>query len=182
MELGEQQGCDPAWLQSREPGRKGSSRGSGRLSALPRPAVLLAGVREAPWHPQDKSPIPEASVHGFLLDRQSCLRAEGGGGDRGAVSSLQHHEEEPLGKTVTFTRTLVKSGESRETRRDTYSAEALCCFLPRHRLCSFLRSLRLVPSRNENPKSDTTADDFPLHPSGQRCEGKAAGWHRRGPW
>lgn len=35
------------------------------------------------------------------------------------MSSLQHHEGEPWGKAVAFSRTLVKSGESRGTRRDT---------------------------------------------------------------
>lgn len=73
MELGEQQGCDPAWHQGVEPGSKGSSRGPGVLSALPRPHVLLVGSREPPLHPRDKSPVPDASVHGDILGSQTTL-------------------------------------------------------------------------------------------------------------
>lgn len=83
------------------------------------------GSQEASLHPCDKSPIPEVSVHSFFLDNQTILRAEGGGGDRGTMSSLPPHQEEPWGKTVTFTHTLIKSGESRETGRDADSTHAL---------------------------------------------------------
>lgn len=79
------------------------------------------------------------------------------------MSLLQPYQEEPLGKTVTFTAHLL-SPRNPDKQNETLTQLTHCCLLP----ASLLLFLWLVPSSNENEKSDTTADGFSLNPSGQR--------------
>lgn len=119
--------------------------------ALLRPGCSGCGSHEALLHPWAKSLATEASLSGFFLGKQSCLRPEEGGRNRRTVAWLQHHHEGHLGKGVTFTHTLLKPWESRETKHGTYSALMLMFFFPNTTisLCSSLLFLWLAPSSNE---------------------------------
>ena len=116
-------------IKAGETGGKGSSQGSGCLSALPRPHVLLGGGGGVPVrHPciLMVNPIPEASLSGSLLGSQTILPKSGRWRrrQRGRVP-VATLPGRAFGQDCHIHRTLVKSAESRQTKRDTYSTYAL---------------------------------------------------------